>query len=114
MSVRSGDLKPVGGALNAVVEKLAQPAPSTAPHVQGAAWLPEHEDESKAYPLRLRGLAALAGYRHAVALNTGLVSRADRVRVLVRSGGALYAFEAYLTLKAAQAVEPVALNEGEA
>lgn len=114
MSVRSSaGLAPVGGALSAIVDNLAASRPSNAPVVYGVAWLPDFEEEARAFPLRLRGLEALAGYRHAVALNAGLISSADRVRVLVRAGGALHAFEAYLTLKATQALDPVPLLEGE-
>jgi len=93
-------LRPVSESLDAVVDKLRTSAPKQAParktYALGNCWMPELEDESASYPLRLRGgVAAIAAYRHALAVTQHQWPKRIEARVLVRDAGKrVHAFNA--------------------
>ncbi|HYD87147.1 MAG TPA: hypothetical protein VEA80_06720 [Vitreimonas sp.] len=102
------DLYPIGGALAAVAAKLAPKPEARALYTSGVAWLPGIDAEAQAHTLRLRGgPESLAAYRHAVAVTRGEAARCAVVRVHVRAGGELHAFDCRLDEANVHSVEKV-------
>jgi hypothetical protein len=105
----SDPLRPIGGALAAVAAKLAPQAARKAHFTMGTPWLPGIEREAECHSVRMRGgPEAIAAYRHALAVTRNQAARCAVVRVHVRVGDKLHAFDCRLDEINTQTVEEVA------
>lgn len=74
----------ISPTFDAIVDRLRETPRPADRYVVAHVWMPELEDESAAWPLRLKGLRAIAAARHALAVGQGAWPRRIEARVIVR------------------------------